>query len=460
MGPSPSFEAISRRLISLSSSTSSIRTHHINTLRISRTTSPKRHFTQNLLRPLQIYRSTSTDPYINLSIEHHLLQRSHPDSTILFLYTNRPCIVIGRNQSPWLEVNLRALADGLPPSDSKPNNYAQPISLVRRRSGGGAVFHDHGNANWSVICPPAIFTRDLHADMVARALRERLGVPTARVNGRHDIVIDVDVDGTDAHATKTFKISGSAYKLTRTRALHHGTCLLSSPNLSRVGKLLRSPAEGFIKARGVESVRSPIRNVGIKGDEFAEAVLAEFRAMYGGGDISHDGEVVVTEEQALANNDVVSGVRELASADWVFGQTPLFTFSTEPTEEDPRPRPDVGYKLREGFRAHLVARHGEIQSVNIRGFSGTEASATVDADTPALTSALVNQRLHHTTDWRRTLEEATRAPVDPNVGEFLNEMFGIRPSVDGKNASVAQMVEQIISDTPLGKFLAQKQPQE
>jgi hypothetical protein len=57
----------------------------------------------------QIYLSRSNDPYINLSIEHYLLQKTPADSNVLFLYTNRPCVVIGRNQNPWLEVNLRLL---------------------------------------------------------------------------------------------------------------------------------------------------------------------------------------------------------------------------------------------------------------------------------------------------------------------------------------------------------------
>lgn len=222
-----------------------------------------------LARPLQIYHSPSTNPYLNLSIEHHLLQHTHPDSTILFLYANSPCVVIGRNQNPWLETNLRQLRH-----DS--------IALVRRRSGGGTVFHDLGNMNWSVICPPALFDRDRHAEMVTRALR-KLGVRGARVNERHDIVMDV-VEGERRTGTSTFKVSGSAYKLTRTRSLHHGTCLLSVGDLGRVGRLLRSPAEGFIKARGVESVRSPIRNVGVGREEFVDAVVGEFRGMYGEGE--------------------------------------------------------------------------------------------------------------------------------------------------------------------------------
>jgi len=217
--------------------------------------------------PLQIYLTPIADPYLNLSIEHHLLQRSHPSSTVLFLYTNRPCVVIGRNQNPWVETNLALLRAGRAPD---------PIALVRRRSGGGAVFHDEGNTNWSVICPPAAFTRTKHGEMVVRALR-RLGVADARVNARHDIVVPSRVGAGDV------KVSGSAYKLTRLRALHHGTCLLRSPNLGRISGLLRAPAAAFIKARGVESVRSPIANVERAPDEFAAAVRAEFEAMYPGG---------------------------------------------------------------------------------------------------------------------------------------------------------------------------------
>ena len=285
-------------------------------------TTQTRLFTQSLTSPLQIYRSTSTDPYLNLSIEHHLLQHSDPDSTILFLYANRPCVVIGRNQNPWLEVNLQQLRQGLPSTSSSPEELAgetaknAPIALVRRRSGGGTVFHDAGNVNYSVICPPAVFDRDRHAEMVVRALR-RLGVQRARVNERHDIVVDVDVgvgvdvergDGGVGEQTQTFKVSGSAYKLTRTRSLHHGTCLLSSPNLGQVSGLLRSPAEGFIKARGVESVRSRIRNVGVGGDEFVEAVVGEFTRMYGDGAGRMQ---VVGEREALVTEGVVKGVREL-----------------------------------------------------------------------------------------------------------------------------------------------------
>lgn len=248
---------------------------------------------EGLARPVQSYISTSRDPFLNLSIEHHLLQKSDPDSVILFLYINRPSIIIGRNQNPWLEVNL-ALLD---PTHGRPETEPPGlgvVDLVRRRSGGGTVFHDEGNVNWTVISPSASFTRDKHAEMVVHALRG-CGVDRARVNARHDIVLDQGQKGAetspqDTHSTpyeatdfdvpRPLKVSGSAYKLTRNRALHHGTCLLSSPNLNVIPHYLHSPAKPFMTARGVESVSSPVGNISLSNEKFISSVQAKFADRY------------------------------------------------------------------------------------------------------------------------------------------------------------------------------------
>ena len=234
---------------------------------------------------VHIVRSVGRNPYANLSLEHRLFERAHAESRLLLLYRNAPCVVIGRNQNPWSEVNLNRLsarASAQPMSMSS----SDAVQLVRRRSGGGAVYHDAGNANWSVHMPSAGFDRDQHALMVARAL-QRLGVASARVNERHDIVIGTGGTADDG----AYKISGSAYKLTSRRAMHHGTCLLGA-DLAAVSGLLRAPpAAPYLKARGVASVRSPVRNVTLAGeqyegahdphDHFGAAVAAEFENMYG-----------------------------------------------------------------------------------------------------------------------------------------------------------------------------------
>jgi len=266
-------------------------------------------------RKSQVYISRSSNPYLNLSIEHYLLQKSPPDSTVLFLYTNKPCIVLGRNQNPWVEVNLGLLEKG--PSI---NGKAEigPVCLVRRRSGGGTVFHDEGNVNYSVICPTAAFDRDIHAQMVVRAL-QGLGVKEAIVNERHDIVLapkahpiphsTVEESGTSAlqlTPPKPLKVSGSAYKLTRLRSLHHGTCLLSSPNISNISQYLRSPAKPFILARGVDSVNSPITNVNVSNKKFEDAVVSEFGKMY------QSTEVTIVSEEALEISEISKGFAELS----------------------------------------------------------------------------------------------------------------------------------------------------
>ncbi|ORY09137.1 hypothetical protein BCR34DRAFT_615989 [Clohesyomyces aquaticus] len=342
-------------------------------------------FSETLSNPAnkaQTYISRSTDPYLNLSIEDHILRTSSPSSSILFLYTNRPSIIIGRNQNPWLEVNLRILRPNTDNDTVAPETNIGNVDLVRRRSGGGTVFHDLGNVNWSITSPRLSFTRDKHAEMVVRALR-KLGVSRARVNSRHDIVLDQgprqshrDPDPEDMHRTPytsstlfegsggsggddgggivhARKVSGSAYKLTRHRALHHGTALLNSPNLEFLGSYLRSPAKSFIEAKGVESVSSPVANLGIGNGVFEKAVCGEFVAMYGDGNGDGEGnlEPKIVDNSYLHIPSVKKGYDELRTADWTYTQTPHFTFSLWVME----------------YRIQLSIRHGTVESVDFFG---------------------------------------------------------------------------------------------
>jgi lipoate-protein ligase A len=284
-------------------------------------------FTENLSNPahkLQSYVSRSSDPYLNLSIEDHILRKSPPHSTVLFLYVNRPCVVIGRNQNPWSEVNLGILNAAIGSKtlkDTGPLNIGS-VDIVRRRSGGGTVFHDEGNLNWSITCPRTEFTRDKHAEMVVRALRKQ-GIERARVNERHDIVLDQGhekrpSDPEDTHRSpytvddgipKPLKVSGSAYKLTRQRALHHATTLLESPNLHIISQYLRSPAKHNIEAKGVESVSSPVSNIGLDLKAYKtrlQEVFAEMYASVGNIDV-----VETVGDEYLSIPDIRKGYDEL-----------------------------------------------------------------------------------------------------------------------------------------------------
>lgn len=163
-------------------------------------------------------------------------------------------MVIGRNQNPWREADLKKMA-------------ADSIPLFRRFSGGGAVYHDLGNTNFCIMTNRDIFERDKHAYMVVRAMKS-LGIEM-KVNERHDI-IDVNSN----------KVSGAAFKILRNRAYHHGTMLLES-NLVNLKKYLDSPIAHEIKSKGVQSVRSSVANIKVSHDIFCKALSKEFQNMYG-----------------------------------------------------------------------------------------------------------------------------------------------------------------------------------
>ncbi|KAL2864621.1 putative lipoate--protein ligase [Aspergillus lucknowensis] len=372
---------------------------------------PSSHFARLASRPAsihQIYQSVSTDPYVNLSIEHFLLEHAPPDSSILFLYVNRPCVVIGRNQNPWLETNLRKLQSGQDHGGNDSSNDA--AVFVRRRSGGGAVFHDTGNLNYSVISPRAAFTRNKHAEMMVRALH-RVGAVSTSVNGRHDIVMSMDMG-------QPRKVSGSAFKLTRFRALHHGTCLLDSPNIDNLGSFLRSPARDYIKAKGVESVRSPVANVSsAMGDAPApfsiQAVIAsvmeEFAQLYQANPdavrraqrayavkpelYAGDNWVAgaVGDSEAYGEAEITKGLDELTSLEWKYTQTPQFTFSTYPIEEDPRERPALPSSLPPSARAFLRVKHGAI----IESCISTSMDPLLAAEQASRVHEALNERKLH-----------------------------------------------------------------
>ncbi|KAF2732426.1 hypothetical protein EJ04DRAFT_336815 [Polyplosphaeria fusca] len=369
------------------------------------TSSPARRvystFHDDLVDPskkVHSYISRSNDPYLNLSIEDYILRKSPADSTILFLYTNRPCVVVGRNQNPWREVNLNILkAADWALTTTVPS--IGDVDLVRRRSGGGTVFHDKGNVNWSVTCPRGDFTRDKHAEMVVRALR-KLGIDRAKVNERHDIVLDQGIekrkaDTDDTHRTpytldeewrrRPLKVSGSAYKLTRARALHHATALLNSPNLRIISDYLRSPAQDFIKAKGVESVSSPITNIGLSNEEFQKGVQEEFLAMYAAS--SEDIAVVAVDDGLLDVADIRKGYDELLTREWIYAQTPQFTL-TVPTWED--------------VDLEMSVHHGVIKSFDL------EHSSSLDNAIDEIRSALMGQKLQDIGDWGSFLESNMR----------------------------------------------------
>jgi len=237
----------------------------------------------------------SHDPAFNLALEEHLyrsVDEGHPG--YFLLWRNAPSIIVGRFQNTAQEVNRSFVEE-------------RGINVVRRISGGGAVYHDLGNVNYSFIVPndegaPFDFAR--HARPVIDALA-KLGV-AAESGGRNDLVIDGR------------KFSGSAQHMDRRRLLHHGTLLFDS-DLSVLEQALNVDEEKFT-SKGFKSVRSRVTNIlpmlpkPISVSEFIDALRS---SLSGTGTYSLD-ETHVAAIHRLRDE-------KYATWEWNWGASPEFT---------------------------------------------------------------------------------------------------------------------------------------
>lgn len=176
-----------------------------------------------------------TDARVNLALEEYVFRHRPADEDVLLFYVNAPSIIIGRNQNTAEEINPGVVAE-------------RGIRVVRRISGGGAVYHDLGNLNFSVMTPE-VHGRFNRYDHFTRPVLEVLrahGVP-AELSGRNDIVADGR------------KISGNAQFATHTRMFSHGTLLFDS-DLDAVTAAL-NPRPGKVESKGVKSIRSRVANI-------------------------------------------------------------------------------------------------------------------------------------------------------------------------------------------------------
>ncbi|KAG0254049.1 Biotin/lipoate A/B protein ligase [Mortierella polycephala] len=225
---------------------------------------------------VETYISKINDPWTNLAFEEWLFRNSDPSTYILFLYRNSKSVIIGRNQNPWKECNLKLLAkDGVP--------------FVRRKSGGGTVYH-----------------------------------VSSRIKSKKDV-------------SKKLKPQGSAFKLIQQRAYHHGTMLIDT-DLSTLGQYLKVDRSSLV-TKGVASVRSPVTRLRessftIDHLSFCEAVRTEFLKRYSIDQWRQnlEGEPVVVDEALVDSIDGVKKIRdEMKTWGWMYGQTPEFTYRLEKT---------------------------------------------------------------------------------------------------------------------------------
>ena len=276
----------------------------------------------------------TTDPRVNLAIEEYLLRNLEIEDDILLFYINEPSIIIGRNQNTLEEINLAYVEE-------------HGIHVVRRLSGGGAVYHDLGNLNFSFITLSG--KENLHnfkkfTAPVIQALNE-MGVP-AELRGRNDIVVG------------DRKISGNASFGARGRMFSHGTLLYDS-DLSHLTEALQVKP-GKFESKGIKSIRSRVANINEFIDEPMDIETFRLRLL----ESIFSGERVIP--QYLLTPADWYAIDQLCTErykcwDWNYGQSPAFNL--QKTQRFPAGEID----------ARIDVQNGLVQSVKFYGdFFGQE----------------------------------------------------------------------------------------
>lgn len=242
---------------------------------------------------------SSTDPEFNLALEQYVFDTFPRDRNYFLLWQNDNAVIVGRHQNTLAEIN-------------EPYIREHGIRVVRRLSGGGAVYHDMGNLNFTYIQDTESGIQ-LDLGMFCRPLAQAISAlgANAEVNGRNDITIDGR------------KFSGNAQYVKEGRVMHHGTIMFDS-DLSRAGLAL-TPDPEKIAAKGVKSVRSRMTTVS---EHLSEGItLAEFKKLlleklFAGQPM----------EQYIFTKDDIAAIEELrreryGTWDWNYGGSPACDLS-------------------------------------------------------------------------------------------------------------------------------------
>ncbi len=250
---------------------------------------------------LRILKSSVTNPWFNLATEDWIFNTLDADSHTLFLWRNSETVVIGRSQNPWVECKIDKMEE-------------DDVFLARRQSGGGAVFHDLGNTNFTFLSPKDDYDQEANFTIIINALK-KLGID-AEQSGRNDMQVGDK------------KISGSAFKHAADRSFHHGTLLVNA-NMQKLGDYL-NPHPLKLQAKGIKSVRARVANLvefnaDINHETLSNAIIEAFCEFY--GDIAPVEEL---DEASLAKQPNLNKYyQQMADWDWRFGKTPEFTHHVE-----------------------------------------------------------------------------------------------------------------------------------
>lgn len=251
-----------------------------------------------MIQNLKYIISREYDPHNNLALEEYLVKHVKPGEAILYLWQNERTVVIGKNQNPWKECRIKELEE-------------DGGRLVRRLSGGGAVFHDLGNLNFTFVVNKEDYDLDKQLEVIIKAAN-LFSIP-AQKTGRNDITVDGR------------KFSGNAFYTDGRHSYHHGTILINV-DMENLSKYLNVSRDKLV-SKGVSSVKSRVVNLSeyngtLNIETMKEALIRAFSRVYGK-------EAETCDIYGIDAEEIKELSQKYASWDWKYGRKIEFNDSVE-----------------------------------------------------------------------------------------------------------------------------------
>eukprot|EP00921_Rhytidocystis_pertsovi_P008718 GHVQ01014199.1.p1 GENE.GHVQ01014199.1~~GHVQ01014199.1.p1 ORF type:complete len:403 (-),score=21.73 GHVQ01014199.1:1220-2428(-) len=288
----------------------------------------------------RILLSSVNNIVFNMAIEQYFLS-STIEVPILFLWRNNKTVVVGRHQNPWSECDIQTM-------------NSEGVFLARRHTGGGAVYQDLGNTNFSFFYPGNKIPKDSNNSIILTCLKNSFGIEGA-VAGRNDLTVN------------DLKFSGSAYRQSSKGCLHHGTILLDV-GMNGLSKCL-TPHYKKLQSKGVSSVSSRVVNLRqlngtISHEGVCSAMIQQFQNHFCPAGVTPVVETVNETSELAQSGEFRRQFDHLSEWEWRFGRTPKFQNVLET-------RFDWGL-----CTVHLDINHGRIEALSI--FSDCLSTELID----------------------------------------------------------------------------------
>ena len=243
---------------------------------------------------LQVVISNQYNPFLNRAVEQYLTDCQAADTVTMYLWKNQQTVVIGYNQNPYSECNVRLLLD-------------EGGHLMRRGTGGGAVYHDLGNINFSFVADKSLYDLKKQMSVIQEALL-KYGLRT-EMSGRNDLTYEGR------------KFSGNAFAKGQRNDLHHGTILIKTDGAMMQRYLIVDKAK--LLKNGVKSVASRVVNLSeavpeLTSENIKQPLIQSFEKVYGGKATALDFDTFIN------NKEVQAIISEISSRDFLFGRWEQF----------------------------------------------------------------------------------------------------------------------------------------